>query len=103
MFVGSKYQEVREGGFLGWKFLEVKERSISFKTKRNREESDGSKYSVTSYSYILHCIAQETLGGQGEYVQILEEELDSQIMGGFYDLLGYAAIERSLILKEKEK
>tara|TARA_R110000823_G_scaffold77892_5_gene177630 strand:+ start:1226 stop:1570 length:345 start_codon:yes stop_codon:yes gene_type:complete len=88
MFVGSKYRKVKEGSFIGWEFLEVMERSVSFKTTRNREDSDGRKYSVTSYSYTLHCIARETLDSDGEPVDIPEEELDSDVIRGFYDMMG---------------
>ena len=88
MFVGSKYRKVKEGSFIGWEFLEVMERSVSFKTTRNREDSDGRKYSVTSYSYTLHCIARETLDSEGEPVDLLEEELDSEVIEGFYDMMG---------------
>ena len=84
MFIGSNYalKASAEGQtVLGFPHLHIVERVLSrTKTRKNA----GGRVEVTSYHYTLLCIVG---GGDYESVEIDEEELQSEIISGYYELV----------------
>ena len=86
MFVGSKYiRTKKDGSVLGWAFIHVKERALSFTTTR-KVVRDGKKQDITSYHYDLICIVKCDPDSAEETCKIQEDELDDEVMYDFYKL-----------------
>lgn len=86
MFVGSKYiRTKKDGSALGWAFIHVKERALSFTTTR-KVVRDGKKQDITSYHYDLICIVKCDPDSAEETFKIQEDELDDEVMYDFYKL-----------------
>jgi hypothetical protein len=86
MFVGSKYiRTKKDGSALGWAFIHVKERALSFTTTR-KVVRDGKKQDITSYHYDLICIVKSDPDSAEETFKIQEDELDDEVMYDFYKL-----------------
>tara|TARA_R110000764_G_scaffold38533_7_gene85587 strand:+ start:704 stop:1111 length:408 start_codon:yes stop_codon:yes gene_type:complete len=87
MFVGSKYiRTKKDGSALGWAFIHVKERALSFTTTRNTQVGYGRKQDITSYHYDLICIVKCDPDSAEETFKIQEDELDDEVMYDFYKL-----------------
>jgi|TARA_R110000772_G_scaffold254200_1_gene370119 hypothetical protein len=90
MFVGSCYALTAsaEGQtILGYPHLQIAERVLSRTETRSRKEVDQVKVTVvktTSYYYTLLCIVG---GDEYDCAEIDEEELQSEIISGYYQLV----------------
>ena len=86
MFVGSKYIRTKKyGSALGWAFIHVKERALSFTTTR-KVVRDGKKQDFTSYHYDLICVVKYEPDSAEEIFKIQEDELADEVMYDFYKL-----------------
>ena len=86
MFVGSKYIRTKKyGSALGWAFIHVKERALSFTTTR-KVVRDGKKQDFTSYHYDLICVVKYEPDSAEETFKIQEDELADEVMYDFYKL-----------------
>ena len=105
MFVGSKYiRTKKDGSALGWAFIHVKERALSFTTTR-KVVRDGKKQDFTSYHYDLICVVKYEPDSAEEIFKIQEDELADEVMYDFYKLWNpYAAYRlRADLLSEDLK
>mgnify|MGYP003647238494 FL=1 len=86
MFVGSKYiRTKKDGSALGWAFIHVKERALSFTTTR-KVVRDGKKQDFTSYHYDLICVVKYEPDSAEETFKIQEDELADEVMYDLYKL-----------------
>ena len=86
MFVGSKYiRTKKDGSALGWDFIHVRERALSFTTTR-KVVRDGKKQDFTSYHYDLICVVKYEPDSAEEIFKIQEDELADEVMYDLYKL-----------------
>jgi hypothetical protein len=86
MFIGSEYKLTNnplrdDDSMLGFKTIIIKDRVLS--RTELREKFKDRLTQITSYYYTLHCLVDG-----GDYAEIAEEDLENEVMQGYYDFCG---------------
>ena len=86
MFIGSTYvrrdlkEDYTDPSMIGYSRIKIMDRVLSRTETRDRDD-DGKAVSVTLYYYTLMCLVYGS-----DAAEIMEEDLSSEIISGYYVL-----------------